>query len=154
VGIIRKKKEGSSTSSDSDSLLKEKKIVNEPANIPYQEIFNIEINGWCHGLSQYPGEISQTLVFSAVQALGASFRRAILEKSTIDIPDIANRLSKASKYLVSEQDIVLRILANFPHPSSVDAESQQIMGQIIDQVDRKFKGIKSLLELKWQKNTE
>jgi len=153
VGIIRKKKEGGSTNADSDPLPIEKETVKKDGFIAYQDVFNIEVNGWCHGIAQYPGEISQALVFSAVQALGASFRKAILEKVAIDIVDIASRLSKSSKYLVSEQDIILRILANFPHPSSVDEESRQIMLKILEQVDRKFKGIKSLLELKWQKST-
>lgn len=120
----------------------------------YKDLFVIEIEGWCHGIAKYSGEISSVLVFSVVKALAPAFRRAISELYVFDIIDVATKISKAAKYLVSEQDITFKILSNFPDPVTVTEDQQYIIAQILEKVEKKHGGAIGILEEKWRNERE
>ena len=115
----------------------------------YEEIFKIELEGWCYGIANYPGEIFPGLVHRVIKELSSSFRRALEHHIAFDILDISMKLSKASKYLIDEREICFSILAQFPHPSNFDEEAQFSMSRVIDQVEQAYGGALERLEQKW-----
>lgn len=115
----------------------------------FEEIFKIEIEGWCYGIANYPGEIFPGLIHRVIKELGRSFRAALENNIAFDILDISMKLSKAAKYLIDEREICFSILAQFPHPSTFEDEAQFAMSRVIDQVEQAYGGALQRLEQKW-----
>lgn len=115
----------------------------------YEEVFNLEIEAICYALTNYPGEIYDTLFYMCVRDLKNSFRAAIESNVTFDVIDIASRLSRAAKYLVDERDISFEILNLLPQPRTLSEDAQFVMAQIIDQVEQTYGGALEHVEKKW-----
>ena len=116
----------------------------------YDEVFQIEMEGWAYGLSNYPGEIFPELVFRVVRELESSFLAAIEHGHAFNIIELGQLFSKSAKYLVHEKDITFCILSVLPLPSKLDLDSQYIMAQIIDQVEQNYGGALERMEKKWK----
>jgi hypothetical protein len=119
------------------------------ASTRYQEVFAVEIEGWCYGISQYPGEIFPALIFSIIKELAPSFHQAIVCGVEVDVLDIAMKLSRAAKYLVDEQEIGMRVFLLLPNLAELPVHSQNVLEKIIQKVDTTYPGAASLLEEKW-----
>lgn len=115
----------------------------------YDEVFNVEIDGWCYGIANYPGEVFAGLVHRIIKELGATFRTAIEQNVVFDILDVSLRFSRAAKYLVDEREICFSILAHLPHPSTLNEDGQFTLAQIIDQAEQAYGGALERLEKKW-----
>lgn len=120
-----------------------------PVKNKYDEIFEIEVDGWCYGLANYGGEISPPIVFRVVGELAISFKAAIENNVIFDLLDVATRLSKAAKYLVKEKEIAFAILSQLPSPSGLDEDAQFVLAQVVDQVERAYGGALERLQRKW-----
>lgn len=120
----------------------------------FDEIFEIEIDGWCYGISHFPGEIYRGLIHRVVKELAVTFRAAIEHHYVFNLLDVAHRLSKASKYIVHEKEIAFAILAQFPHPGDFEEEEQFIEAQIIDQVEQAYGGALARLQRRWTYQAE
>ncbi len=120
-----------------------------PVKNQYDEIFEIEIDGWCYGLAHCGGEIEPAVVFRLVAELAPAYRGAVENHFIFDILDVATRVSKAAKYLVREKEIAFAILSNLPSPATIDEDSQFILAQIIDQVEQAYGGAIERLQKKW-----
>ena len=116
----------------------------------FEEVFKIELDGWCYGLANYPGEVFPGLVHRVVKELSRSFNAALQNQIAFDILDISMKLSKAAKYLVDEREICFSILAQLPHPSEFDEDGQFALGRVIDQVEQAYGGALEKLEVKWK----
>ena len=116
----------------------------------YDEVFQIEMEGWAYGLSNYPGEIFPELVFRLVRELESSFTAAIQNGYAFNVIDLSQLFSKSAKYLVHEKDITFCILSVLPLPSSLDLDAQYIMAQVIDQVETTYGGALERMEKKWK----
>lgn len=115
----------------------------------YDEIFQIEIDGWCYGLKNYPGEVYATLVYAVVRELGVCYRCAIAHNYVFNVADLAKRLSKAAKYLVPEKDIAFCILTHLPNPAMLDNGEQVILSKIVEQTEAEFPGARDVVRNKW-----
>ena len=115
----------------------------------YEEIFKVELDGWCYGITNYPGEIFPGLVHRVVKELGPTFVAALEHNVIFDILDISMKLSKAAKYLVDEREICFSILAQFPHPTTLKEDGQFALAQVIDQVEQAYGGALDRLNKKW-----
>lgn len=115
----------------------------------YDEIFELEIGALCYALTNYPGEIFDTLFYMCLSDMKDSFKTAIESNVIFDILDISNRLSKAAKYLVDERDIAFEILNLVPRPENLDEDGQFVLAQIIDQVEQSYGGALDFVENKW-----
>ncbi len=115
----------------------------------FDEIFAIEIEGWCYGIQNYPGEIFSGLIHAMVKELRPSLQAAIEHNVLFDILAISKKFSRAAKYLVHEKEIAFSILAQLPNPSELDEDRQFIMAQIIDQVEQAYGGALDRLQRKW-----
>lgn len=116
----------------------------------YDEVFQVEMEGWAYGISNYPGEIFPELVFRVMRELESSFLAAIEHYHAFNIIEVATMFSRAAKYLVHEKDITFCILSLFPPPSKFDEDGQFTMAQIIDQVEQAYGGAIERLEKKWR----
>lgn len=115
----------------------------------FNEVFDIEMDGWCYGIEKYPGEIFPGLVHAVVRELAASFKAAMEHGYVFDIIAISRKISKAAKYLVHEKEVTFSVLAQFPHPSTLSEEAQFVMAQIIDRVEQEYGGALERLQRKW-----
>ena len=115
----------------------------------YDEIFGVEIDGWCYGITNYPGEIFPGLIHRVLKELAPSFTAAIEHNVVFDILDIAMKFSRAAKYLVDEREICFSILANLPHPGSLNEDAQFVLAQIVDQAEQAYGGALERLEQRW-----
>ncbi|MBN8549719.1 MAG: hypothetical protein J0M12_10425 [Deltaproteobacteria bacterium] len=120
-----------------------------PVKDSYDEIFKIEMDGWCYGISNYPGEIFPGLVHRVIKELGPSFREAIEHNVVFNVIETAQKFSKAAKYLINDKEIAFSILSTLPNPSVLDEDGQFIMAQLIDQVERAYGGALERLQKKW-----
>ncbi len=120
----------------------------------YDEVFQIEMEGWAYGLANYPGEIFPELVFRVVRELEPSFIAAIEHYYPFKIIEVATAFSRAAKYLVHEKDITFCILSILPRPAHFDEDAQFVMAQVIDQVEQAYGGALERLEKKWRWETQ
>jgi hypothetical protein len=116
----------------------------------YDEVFQIEMEGWAYGLANYPGEIFPELVFRVIRELESSFVAALQHGHAFNILELSEIFSKAAKYLVHEKDISFCILSILPLPSSLDLDAQFTMAQVIDQVEQTYGGALERMEKKWK----
>jgi hypothetical protein len=82
-----------------------------PVKNRYDEVFKIEIEGWCFGITNYPGEVSPQIVHRIIRELGAGFQAAVEHNVVFDINEIATQFSKAARFLVHEKEIAFAIIA-------------------------------------------
>jgi hypothetical protein len=115
----------------------------------YDEIFALEVEALCYALTNYPGEIFDTVFYIVLGDLKDSFRTAIECNVVFDILDISTRLSKAAKYLIDERDIAFEILNLLPNPAPLSEEEQFILAQLVDQVEQAYGGAIEFCEKKW-----
>ena len=115
----------------------------------YEEVFNIEIEGWCYGVSNYPGEIYPGLVHLIIKELAPTLKAVIDKGVIIDIVDISKRFSKAAKFLVHEKEITFSLLAQLPNPNLLSEEAQFTMAQSLDKVEQTYSGVLARLERRW-----
>lgn len=120
-----------------------------PVKDKYDEVFEVEIEGWCYGLANYPGEISSGLVHRVIKEVGPAFAEALKFNFAFNLLDIARRFSKAAKYLVPEREIAFSILATFPHPSSLDEDGQYVLAMVVDQVEQAYGNALAPLQRRW-----
>ena len=116
----------------------------------YDEVFQIEMEGWAYGISNYPGEIFPELVFRVMRELEGSFVAAVEHHFAFNIIETATMFSRAAKYLVHEKDITFCILSLLPPPNQFDEEGQFVLAQIVDQVEQAYGGALERLEKKWR----
>jgi hypothetical protein len=121
-----------------------------PVKDRYDEVFQIEIDGWCFGITNYPGEISPAIVHQVVRELGIGFHIAIEHNVVFSIIDIAAKFQQAARYLVHEKEIAFSIIAQLPNPHLLDEERQCVLGMIIDKVDQVYPGALEFYYNRWK----
>lgn len=114
------------------------------------EIFDIEMQGWCKGIELYPGEIFPGLVHSVIKELGPSIESVLKAGFAFNILALAQNFSRATKERVAEQEIAFSILAQLPNPKYLTEEGKFALAQVIDQVEQVYGGALSRLQKKWQ----
>lgn len=115
----------------------------------YDEIFELEVGALCYALTNYPGEVFDTLFYMCLNDLKDSFRTAVESNVIFDMLDVAARLSKAAKYLIDERDIAFEILNLLPSPAQLEEDGQFILAQLVDQVEQSYGGAIDFVESKW-----
>jgi hypothetical protein len=115
----------------------------------FDEIFSIDIDGWCYGVQNYPGELFPGLVHAVIRELAPTFRGALEHNFVFDILDVSKRISRAAKFLVHEKEICFAILAHLPNPTTLEEEAQYTLAHVIDQVEQHYGGALTRLQKKW-----
>lgn len=120
-----------------------------PVKDRYDELFEIEMEGWCYGITHFPGEISPGLIHRVIRELTDVYRGAIEHNYAFNILDVAAKMCKAAKYLIDEREITFAILAHLPNPVTLTEEGQFVLAQIVDQAEQAYGGAIERLEKKW-----
>lgn len=120
-----------------------------PVKDRYDEVFEVEIDGWCYGLSNYPGEISSGLVHRVIKEVGPAFAEALKFHLAFNVLEVSRRFSKAAKYLVPEREIAFSILATLPHPLTLDEDGQYVLATVVDQVEQAYGNALAPLQRRW-----
>lgn len=115
----------------------------------YDEVFDIEIEGWCYGIANFPGEILPGLIHRVIKELQPSFRAAIEHNVVFDILDISKRFSKAAKFLIHEKEVAFSIMLQLPNPLTMDEDRQFIVAQIVDKVEQAYGGALERIQKRW-----
>jgi hypothetical protein len=121
-----------------------------PVKDRYDEVFQIEIDGWCFGIANYPGEISPAIVHQVLRELGIGFHVAIEHNVVFNIVEIAAKFSQSARYLVHEKEISFGIIAQLPNPHLLDEEHQCVLGMILDKVDQVYPGALDFYYSRWK----
>jgi hypothetical protein len=121
-----------------------------PVKDRYDEVFEIEIDGWVFGLTNYPGEISPQIIHRIIRELATSFSLAIDHNVVFNPLQIAAKFAEASRSLVHEQEICMAILAQLPNPATLTEEGQCVLGLIIDQVEQAYPGALASFYDRWK----
>lgn len=121
-----------------------------PIKDRYDEVFEIEIDGWCFGLTNYPGEVSAPIVHRIIRELATSFTAAIEHNVVFNVLELAAKFSEAARYLIHEQEIALAIVAQLPNPATLLEEQQCVLGLVIDQVEQAYPGALESFYKRWQ----
>lgn len=115
----------------------------------YDEIFQIELDGWCFGITNYPGEISPNIIHRIVRELAASLQAAIEHNVAFNILEISEKISLATRGRVHTKEIALAMIAQLPNPAILQEEQQCVLGVIIDTVDRQYTGALESFYRRW-----
>ena len=43
----------------------------------YDEVFDIEIEGWCYGITHFPGEVTEALIYRVIKEITPAFCKAV-----------------------------------------------------------------------------
>jgi hypothetical protein len=116
----------------------------------YDEVFEIEIDGWVFGLTNYPGEVSPQIVHRIIRELATSFHLAIDHNVVFSPLKIAAKFSEAARFLIHEQEIAMAIVAQLPNPATLAEEQQCVLGLVIDQVEQAFPGALESFYARWK----
>jgi hypothetical protein len=121
-----------------------------PVKNRYDEVFEIEIEAWVFGLTNYPGEVSHASLHRIVRELATSFHLAIEHNVVFNILKIASKFSEATRFRVHEQEIAMAIVAQLPNPATLLEEQQCVLGMVIDQVEQAYPGALASFYNRWR----
>lgn len=116
----------------------------------FEELFDVELDGWCHGLRHFPGEISADLVHLLLKEMRPCFEDAVKHQYNFDILEVSRRISKASKYLVDEREIAFGILLHLPNPLRRSEGEQYTVGGIVKRVEDAYGGALAPITKHWK----
>lgn len=115
----------------------------------YDEVFQIELDGWCFGITNYPGELSPSIIHRIVRELAASLQAAIEHNVAFNILEISEKISIATRGRVHTKEIALAMIGQLPNPAILQEEQQCVLGVIIDTVDRQYTGALESFYRRW-----
>jgi len=115
----------------------------------YDEIFEVEVDGWCYGITNFPGEIFPGLVHRIIKELAPTLHEAVTHNFVFNVADVASRFEKATKYLVPQKEIAFSILMSLPHPSALNEDGQYVVAMLVDQVEQAYGGALERIQKKW-----
>ncbi len=124
-------------------------------NTPYnKEIFDVEIEGWCYGLRNYPGEVYTELVSCVLDEVSPCFKAALEVGYAFNVLDIAEKFVEAGHYIVDHYTITKLICQKLPNPSKIEDEDElYVVANILDKIESQYVGIHVVMENFWNEQT-
>lgn len=120
----------------------------------YASVFPIEVECWCYGMINFPGQLYPKLVHRVVKEMSPIFKAAIESMYVFDLFDTAKKISEASNQVVTERQAVFAILANLPMPFDLDEEALHTLGQVVDQAEQQYGGVLEQMEELWKRESQ
>lgn len=121
-----------------------------PVKNRYDEVFRIEIEGWCYGLANYPGEMTPAIVHRLIRELALSFESAIHHNVVFSILELSKLLSDSVEGIVSQREVAFAIVSHLPRPSELEEEQQYVLASILDQIEKSYGGAIDRFEKRWK----
>ena len=126
-------------------------VNNDQNNQRYASVFPVEIECWCFGISNFPGQLYPKLIHRVIKEMSPTFRAAIDNGYVFDIFDTAKKIFQSSAGIIPEKQIVFSILANLPLAFELEEESLFVLAQVIDQVEKVYGGVIDQMEELWRR---
>ncbi|HMO02299.1 MAG TPA: hypothetical protein PKD37_06415 [Oligoflexia bacterium] len=117
----------------------------------YDEVFEIEVAGWCYGLEHYPSGVTKELAYAVIKELAPSFRKAIESFFAFDLISVADRFAKSSQGAINVNEAALCILSLLPNPTTLEANCVGVLGEIIESAESVIPGVGEKLQSKWNR---
>lgn len=116
-----------------------------------QDIFDLEIQAWCYGLKNFPGEIYTDLVAAVLDEVAPCFREALKSNLKINVVDIAEQFVEASHYIVDHYTITKLICQKFPNPNELSEDMDELyaIANILDEIEGQYVGFHTVMENFW-----
>lgn len=114
------------------------------------ENFHTVIDGYCHGISKYEGEIDDEIISILIKDIRPAFEEAIENEYQFDLLAIAEQFCEATSFKVTPESVVASLLDILPTPSVIGADEQFVLAQIIDPVDQVIPGTLDRLQWEWK----
>ncbi|MGI6680780.1 MAG: hypothetical protein ACOX3T_04775 [Bdellovibrionota bacterium] len=119
-----------------------------------QDIFDLEIQAWCYGLKNYPGEIYTDLVLAVIDEVTPCFIEALKSNLQFSVVDIANKFVEASHYVVDHYTITKLICQKLPNPNELtdnanDMDELYLIANILSEIEEHYVGFHAVMEDYW-----
>lgn len=119
-----------------------------------KEVFDVEIEGWCYGLRNYPGEVYTELVSSVLDEVSPCFKAALEIGLAFDVLKIAEKFVEATHYIVDHYTITKLICQKLPNPNKMDDEDElYVIAEILDKIEKQYVGIHIVMENFWNEQS-
>jgi len=113
----------------------------------FEELLKIELEGWCYGLANYPGQVHINLINRIAEELQPTFRKAISEGIRFDLVKLAAKFAKAAKYQVDEKEILVAFVLQLPPEDDLLEEELEVLESILGRVKTVFPEIDEIINL-------
>jgi hypothetical protein len=120
----------------------------------YAAVFPVEVECWCYGLTNFPGQLYPKLVHRVIKEMAPIFRSAIESSFVFELIETAKKISDCSNQVVTERQAVFAILANLPQPYDLDEDSLMTLGQVVDQAEQAYGGVLEQMEELWKRENQ
>lgn len=116
-----------------------------------ENIFELDIDSWCHGLMRFGGELSAKLLHALIREMSGSFLYAVKNNYAFSVVKVAKRIHKISKGIVNEKELALHIIACLPNPSSLESQELSVVEDIIRQTENIYPDVALKFQSRLQK---
>ncbi len=117
----------------------------------FEEIFNVELDCWCYGISHTNEKVDQRVIHQVIKSFSPVIHEAIEHLYVIDIAATAKKILKSSKCkTIQEKEIAFSILSQLPMPAELSREQYDVLITIVNQVEDIYAGAFSRLQKKWK----
>ena len=101
-----------------------------------ENIFRLDIDSWCYGLSRFSGNITPKLIHALIREMSGTFLYAIKNQYAFSVVSVAKCLHEASEGAANLKELALHIIACLPNPSILDEKQLTVFEEIIAQANR------------------
>lgn len=113
--------------------------------------FDIEIESWCYGLRNYPGEIYTELISALFDEIAPCFHEMIKANQPFNVLEVAEKFVEASHYIIDHYTITKLICQKFPNPNNInDMDMLYTIAQILDTIEKQYVGFQEVMERYWK----
>ena len=121
-----------------------------------QDIFDLDIQAWCYGLKNYPGQINTDLVAAVLNEVAPCFKEALKANLQFRVVDIAEQFVEASHYVVDHYTITKLICQSFPNPNDLsdDMDELYLIANILDEIEGQYVGFHTVMENYWSNTSK
>ena len=115
-----------------------------------KKTFDNEIESWCYGLRNYPGEIYTELISALFDEIAPSFHEMIKTGQPFNVLEIAEKFVEASHYIIDHYTITKLICQKFPNPNNLtDMDMLYTIAQMLDEIEKQYVGFQEVMERFW-----
>ena len=107
----------------------------------YAEIFPIEIEGWCRGIENFPGELSPLTIKRIVFQLQPAFLMAFESGLQVDLVAIARQFSVAARGVVALREVLEWLVEALPGPNGLSVDSLYSIADALGQANSSLPGL-------------
>ena len=122
------------------------------SQLKFPELFELEMESWKGAIESNQAKITSHDIHNVIKEIACVFEMAIQQNYIFNLPQLANKFSKASKGKVNPKEIAFYVLSTIPHPDKFNDAEKRTLLQIINLTEAEFGGAKERLQKRWYQN--